>query len=73
MISFKSYVAVLNPKISFSIVASVADAAAVVNLNGIKRRLANGLSTFFIKGKPVFSNGPKTLRENPTDCPILYN
>ena len=33
--------------------------------------LANVLSTFFIKGKPDFSNAPKILPRNPTDCPIL--
>ena len=32
---------------------------------------ANDLSTFPIKGKPVFSNGPKSLPKNPPDCPIL--
>ena len=42
---------------------SVADAAAV-NPSGIKTLLANGLSTFFIKGNPVFSNGPKSLPQN---------
>ena len=40
--------------------ASVADAAAVHHI-GIKTLLANGLSTFSIKGNPVFSNGPKSL------------
>ena len=35
--------------------------------------LANGLSIFFIKGIPVFSNGPKILLKNPPDCPILCN
>ena len=35
--------------------------------------LANDLSTFPIKGKPVFSNGPKSLPKNPPDCPILCN
>ena len=39
---------------------SVADAAAV-NSHGIKTLLANGLSTFPIKGNPVFSNSPKIL------------
>ena len=34
--------------------------------------LANGSSTFFIKGKPVSSNGPKCLPKNPPDCPILF-
>ena len=32
--------------------------------------LANGLSTFFIKGNPVYSNGSKCLPKNPPDCPI---
>ena len=50
--------------------ASVADAAAVHHI-GIKTLLANGLSTFSIKGNPVFSNGPKSLPKNPPDCPIL--
>ena len=35
--------------------------AAAVNPNGIKTILANGLIKFFIKGNPVFSNGPKIL------------
>ena len=35
--------------------------------------LANGLSTFFIKGIPVFSNGSKSLTKNPPDCPISCN
>ena len=52
--------------------ASAADAAAV-NRNGIKTLLANGLSAFFIKGNPVFRNGPKSLPKNPPDCPILFN
>ena len=51
---------------------SVADAAAV-NPNGIKTFLVNGLSTFPIKGNPVFSNGPKSLPQNPPDYPILSN
>ena len=50
--------------------ASVADAAAV-NPNSIKSLLANGLSTFPIKGNPVFSNGSKGLPKNPPDYPIL--
>ena len=52
-------------------VASVA-AAGAVNTNGIKALLANGLSKL-IKGKPVFSNGTRSLPKNPPDCPILYN
>ena len=51
---------------------SVAD-AAVVNPNGIKTLLANGLSTFPIKSNPVFSNDLKGLPKNPTDFPILCN
>ena len=46
---------------------------AVANLNGIKTLLANGLSTFFIKGKPVFSNGRRSLPKSPPDCLILCN
>ena len=54
------------------IAASVPDATAV-NPNDIETLLANGLSTFLIKGKPVFSNGPKSLSRNPHDCTILCN
>ena len=53
----------------FGIAASVTD-SATVNPIGIKTLLANGLSTFFVKGKSVFS---KSLPKNPTDCPILEN
>ena len=49
-----------------------ADSAAV-NPNGIKTLWSNGLSTFPIKGNPVFSNGHEILPKNPTDCPILCN
>ena len=35
--------------------------------------LANGISTFPIKGNSVFSNGPKCLPENAPDCPIFCN
>ena len=52
--------------------ASVADAAAV-NPNRIKTLLAYDFNTYFIKGKSVFSNGPKSLPKNPRDCPILCN
>ena len=54
------------------IAAFVADAAAV-NSNGIKALLANGLSTFPIKGNQLFRNGPKSLPKNLPDCPILQN
>ena len=40
--------------------ASAADDAAV-NPKGIKTLLATDLITFFIKGNPVFSNGPSNL------------
>ena len=51
-----------NPKIFLCIHASAADATAV-NPNGTKTLFANGLITLFIKGNPVFSNGPKVYRE----------
>ena len=35
--------------------------------------LANGLGTFPIKGKPVFSNGPKCLPKYSPNYPILCN
>ena len=50
----------------------VAD-AEVVNPNGIKTLLANGLSTFFLKGNPVFSIGPNILPRNPPDGLTLCN
>ena len=52
--------------------ADVVDAAAI-NLNNMKTLLAYDLSTFPIKGIPIFSNGPKTLPKNSPDCPILCN
>ena len=54
-------------------IATFAADAAAVNPNGIKTLLANGLSTFRIKGKPVFSNGRKILPKNCPDGPILCN
>ena len=33
--------------------------------------LADGLSTFPIKGNPVFNDGSKSLFKNPPDCTIL--
>ena len=44
-----------RPNFFFWIATSVADVVAV-NPNGTKTLLANGLSTFAVKGKPVFSN-----------------
>ena len=54
-----SKVVVLDPKMFFWI-ASIADVATVYP-NGIKTLVANGLSTFFITSKPVFSIGPRIL------------
>ena len=61
-----------DPNIFLWVAASVAD-AAVINPNGIKILLPNGLSTLSIKGNPVFNNGPKGLPQNPLDCCILWN
>ena len=44
---------------------------AAVDPNGIQTRLANGLSTFFINGKPTFLNGPRSLARNLPYCTIL--
>ena len=77
MISFKSSVENANAVLPDSNIflwtaVSVADVAAV-NSNGIKTLLANGLSTFLIKTKPVFINSPRSLPKNPPDYRILYN
>ena len=61
-----------DPNIFLWIAVSVGDPAAV-NPNGIKMLLANGLTTFFLKGNPVFSNGPKSLPKNSPNYPILCN
>ena len=44
-----------------------------VNPNGIKKLLANGLVTFFIKGNPFFSNGSRNLPRNLPSCINLNN
>ena len=54
-----------NPKISNWTAASVGDATAV-NPNSTKTHLANGLSSLFIDGKPVFINGLTKLRGPPS-------
>ena len=59
-------------KIFFWIAALVGDATAF-NLNSIKTLSAIGVSMFFIKIKPVFSKGLKSLPKNPPDWPILDN
>ena len=72
MISFISSFEIINvipnANIFLWIVASVANAAA--NPNHYKTLWGNGLSTFLIKGKPVFSNEPKSLLKNSPDCPV---
>ena len=45
--------------------------ATVVNPNGIKTLLTNRLIITFIKGNPVFSNGPRSIPRNPADCITL--
>ena len=49
-----------DSKIFLWIAASAADLAAVY-LNRTKTLLVKGLSTFLIKGKSVFNNGPTSL------------
>ena len=39
----------------------------------ILKHVANGLSTFPIKDKPVFSNGPRSLPRNFRDSLTLCN
>ena len=63
-------VVVPDPKIVLGIPASAAY-AAVVNLNGIKAFLSNGVSMFFINGEPFFSNGARTLPRNSPVCTVL--
>ena len=74
MISFISSLLILYYQIQIFLWISlpVSD-AATVNPNGIKMLLANGLSTFPIKGNPAFSDGPKSPPENPSYYPILGN
>ena len=57
-------------KVFLSLPASAADATAV-NPNDIKVLLGNGWRAFCTKGKPIFSNGPRDLPRNPSDCTIL--
>ena len=47
--------------------------AHVVNPNGIKTLLANGIGEFPAKCNPGFNNGPRSLPKNPPDCPVLCN
>ena len=59
-----------DPNLLWRIAASAAD-AATVNPNDIKTLLANGLSTFLIKGNPGFSNSPKSIPKISPDWAIL--
>ena len=62
----------LDQNLFLWIVASDADTGAL-NSDGIKILLAEDLSSFRIKGKPAFFNGPKCLPKNHPDCSILFN
>ena len=69
MISFLSLFEIISavvrdPKMLFSIAASVADATAV-SANVTKMFLSNGVSTLFITGKPTDINGLRKLRIPP--------
>ena len=55
----------------FLLVPAPAADATAVNPTGIKTHLANGLSTFFINGKPNLINGPRGLPRNPPDSNFL--
>ena len=65
---------VVKPDLNiFLWIAAFVTAAAAVNPHGIKTLLASDLSTFPIKGNPVFNSGPKSLSKNSPDCTILFN
>ena len=53
-------------------VGSVANAIAVIP-NGITALLGDGFCTFFIRHRPIFSNGLKSLFRNSPDCHFLCN
>ena len=76
MISFISSlefinVVILDPNIFSWVAASVA--AAAVNPNRNKTRLASGSDLFYIKDNPVLSNGQKGLPKIHPNFPILCN
>ena len=76
MISFISLFQITNvviphPKVFFWISTSVTDDASAVDPNSIKTLWTNSLSSFFIKGKPVLKNGPRSLPRNHPDYTIL--
>ena len=60
------------PRIFLWIPVPVADTTAV-NSNDTKTRLANSVSIFFTKGKPVVGNDPRTPPRNHCNCTILDN
>ena len=71
--SLKTIIVVISgSNIFLWVAASIADAVDV-NPNGIKTLLANGLSTFFMKDNPVFSDGPKNIPKNLPNCFFLCN
>ena len=49
--------------------------SAAVNSNGIRTLLVNCVSTFFINGKPTFSNDPRKLPQKPPHecCSLLFH
>ena len=59
-----------DTKIFLWILTSAADAVAA-NPNVINTLLTYGRNTFFVNGKPTFSNGPRSLSRNPSDCIVL--
>ena len=59
-----------DPKFIFLIAASVAEAAAI-KPNGIKTLYANGVTAFFINGKPADINGLRKLR-NPPSSRVIF-
>ena len=61
-----------DPNIFLRIPASAADAAAG-SPKGINALLANGVTTFFINGNPVFNKRPSNLPTDPSDCIIFDN
>ena len=58
-----------DPKAFFRIPPSAVDATAV-NPYDIKTLLVDDLSNFFIRGKPVFSNGSRILSRNLLNIPF---
>ena len=73
MISFKSLFENIRdvvPDPKFLLNSCIGADAATVNPERNKTFLTNGLSAFPIKGKPVFSNGPRSLPVNPPNSPF---